>query len=413
MEQFVMDSRGRRKSKAWPRQIQEGHVSVTVYRRETPSGPGFRISDYTSGKRVFRDFANETEALQEATRIARRLSEGDSIAATLRKEEIASYSACIELLKPLGIPITVAVEGLVHALEKTGSISRLHEAADAWTENHRELERQPLADVVARYLELKQNQGASHRYLGDLRSRLDRFIDRVRKDCCEIRPIDIQHHLDAIQGSPVSRRNHRTILHGLFEFAVTRRFIAKNPVRDTQKVTVRATDDVAIFTPSEFRALLNAASTAFLPVLVLGGFAGLRTAELERVTWENLDLEGGYIALTAKQAKNPSRRVIPLHPAAISWLRTVPRGEGRFWLNSVPFSIHAAQKQCAEAAGVTWQKNGLRHSYASYRLAIIGDPGRVAAEMGNSPAMVHRHYKQLVKPAEAEEWFAIVPEPKS
>jgi integrase len=211
----------------------------------------------------------------------------------------------------------------------------------------------------------------------------------------------------------VSRRNHRTILHGLFEFAVTRRFIAKNPVRDTQKVTVRATDDVAIFTPSEFRALLNAASAAFLPVLVLGGFAGLRTAELERVTWENLDLEGGYITLTAKQAKNPSRRVIPLHPAAISWLRTVPRGEGRFWLNSVPFSIHAAQKQCAEAAGVTWQKNGLRHSYASYRLAIIGDPGRVAAEMGNSPAMVHRHYKQLVKPAEAEEWFAIVPEPKS
>jgi integrase len=142
---------------------------------------------------------------------------------------------------------------------------------------------------------------------------------------------------------------------------------------------------------------------------VLGGFAGLRTAELERVTWENLDLDGGHLTLSAKQAKNPSRRVLPLPPAAIAWLRTVPPGSGLIWTNPVPDSIHAAQKQCAEAAGVTWKKNGLRHSYASYRLAIVGDPGRVAAELGNSQAMVHRHYKQLVKPKEAEAWFAILP----
>jgi hypothetical protein len=71
------------------------------------------------------------------------LSEADSIAATLRKEEIAFDTACLELLKPFGIPLTVAVEGLAHALEKTGSISHIHEAVDAWTENHRELERNP------------------------------------------------------------------------------------------------------------------------------------------------------------------------------------------------------------------------------------------------------------------------------
>lgn len=411
MEQFCMNYGSRGRPKSWPKRIQEGHVTVTIYRRATPSGPGYRIADYTSGKRVFRDFANEAQAIQEATRIAKRLAEGDVLSVTLRKEDVAAYSACLQLIEPFGISLPVAVEALVDVLKRTGSISRLHEAVDAWAQDHRELERLPVSDIVKRYQDLKKAQQASRRYLGDLQSRLDRFASQVRKDCCDVRTVDIQLYLDAIAGSPLSRRNHRTILHGFFEFAVARGYIARNPVQDTQKVSVRSTEEIAIFTPREFRALLESASSDFLPVLVLGGFAGLRTAELERVTWENLDLEGGHLTLSAKQAKNPSRRVLPLPPAAIAWLRTVSPGSGLIWTNPVPDSIHAAQKQCADAAGITWKKNGLRHSYASYRLAIVGDPGRVAAELGNSPAMVHRHYKQLVKPEEAEAWFTILPPP--
>lgn len=57
-----------------------------------------------------------------------------------------------------------------------------------------------------------------------------------------------------------------------------------------------------------------------------------------------------------------------------------------------------------------WKANALRHSYASYRLSIVGDAGRVSGELGNSPSVVHRHYKELVKPAEAEKWFAVRPD---
>ena len=39
----------------------------------------------------------------------------------------------------------------------------------------------------------------------------------------------------------------------------------------------------------------------------------------------------------------------------------------------------------------------LRHSCASYRLAETGDAARTAYELGNSAAMVHRHYKALVR----------------
>jgi hypothetical protein len=59
---------------------------------------------------------------------------------------------------------------------------------------------------------------------------------------------------------------------------------------------------------------------------------------------------------------------------------------------------------------VEWKANALRHSYASYRFAITADAGRVSGECGNSAAVVHRHYRELVKPEAAQRWFNVKPE---
>src|SRR5262249_47992463 len=67
------------------------------------------------------------------------------------------------------------------------------------------------------------------------------------------------------------------------------------------------------------------------------------------------------------------------------------------------------QKGIKAQKPVKWKANALRHSYASYRFAQIGDAGRVAGELGNSAAMVYRHYRELVKPADGERWFNIRP----
>jgi hypothetical protein len=53
--------------------------------------------------------------------------------------------------------------------------------------------------------------------------------------------------------------------------------------------------------------------------------------------------------------------------------------------------------------------NGLRHSYASYRLAIKKDVAAVALEMGNSPRKLFQNYRELVTAAEAKRWFATFP----
>ncbi len=53
--------------------------------------------------------------------------------------------------------------------------------------------------------------------------------------------------------------------------------------------------------------------------------------------------------------------------------------------------------------------NGLRHSYISYRLAVLHDTARVALEAGNSPEVIFAHYRELVTPEAAEAWFKVKP----
>ena len=57
-----------------------------------------------------------------------------------------------------------------------------------------------------------------------------------------------------------------------------------------------------------------------------------------------------------------------------------------------------------------WPNNGLRHSYATYRLAQCQDAAKVALEMGNTPVMIFRHYRELVMPEDAAAWWNIFPE---
>lgn len=50
------------------------------------------------------------------------------------------------------------------------------------------------------------------------------------------------------------------------------------------------------------------------------------------------------------------------------------------------------------------------HSFTSYRLAAVPNTAQVALEAGNSPQMIFRHYRELVRAMDAERWFGITPE---
>lgn len=173
--------------------------------------------------------------------------------------------------------------------------------------------------------------------------------------------------------------------------------------------------------PEEFARLLAAASPEFLPCLVLGGFCGLRSAEIERMHWEDINLARGEVVVRRGVAKTKSRRIVPLGEAGRAWLAAYASRSGPVWVGTHE-GFHEAQQAtaaatevrdeegCAPRPAVEWKANGLRHGYASHRLALTGDAVRVAHEMGNSAEVVHAHYKALVGELDGRAWFSIPPD---
>ena len=122
-----------------------------------------------------------------------------------------------------------------------------------------------------------------------------------------------------------------------------------------------------------------------------------------------MDLTGAFITVASDKAKTRSRRLVPVLPNLAQWLARYARRKGKIWKGTTN-DLQDARAACVKAAKTPWKDNGLRHSFISYRLASIQNAAQVALEAGNSPAMVFKHYREIVKPAAAVTWFAVAPE---
>ena len=137
-------------------------------------------------------------------------------------------------------------------------------------------------------------------------------------------------------------------------------------------------------------------------------FSGLRDAEIKRLDWSEIDQKHGYVEVKARKAKSARRRIIEIQPNLREWLRPYAEKSSAVvamnWHKKVDFVRKAAKLS-------HWPNNGLRHGYASYRLAAIHDAPRVAAELGHtSPQMLYSTYREVVRPEEAERYWKIEPE---
>jgi integrase len=152
--------------------------------------------------------------------------------------------------------------------------------------------------------------------------------------------------------------------------------------------------------------LFRKAKPTLVPVLALGAFAGVRSEEIKRLDWSDIKLSQGHIEIKSAKSKTKVRRLIPIPKNLKAWLAPHAEGNGPV----TPFANLALQfAKLGRATGVKWQKNGLRHSFISYRVAQVRDVPRVALEAGNSPAVIARDYLKHVTRGEATRWFGIMP----
>ena len=393
---------------SWPRKVNFGRMSVKVYKRLTPAGKvGYQVANYSGQKRLLDSYSDETEALEAAHKLAKQLSQRDVLGASMTREQSIEYASVVQSLQPLGITLPAAVAVVVESLKQVGDLASVAAAIRFYKAKHKTITQKSVADVVRELLAVKKSRGASERYLEDLKFRLDKFADAFQCNIASVATAAVQEWLDKQKLSSQSYNNNRRVAHLLCEFAVSRSYAHDNAVAQVEKVKIK-NGECQVFTPDEARKLLVSASEDFNPCIALGLFAGIRSAELGRLKWEDIDLSQKHIVVGQSAAKTASRRIVPVSDNLASWLASYADRKGHVWPHGRVL-FHKREHSTAKAAGITWKRNAMRHSFASYSFALLNDAGRVAGFCGNSPQVIHRHYKQLVTQADAVKYFAIKP----
>jgi integrase len=265
-----------------------------------------------------------------------------------------------------------------------------------------------VGDVVEELLFAKKADGVSGRYLETIRSHLRRFAHAFNVDIGSVTTPEIEHWLRQQKVGARSRNNMRSSVIVLFHFAQKQGFLPKGKPTEADDIA-RAKDrggNIGILKPADLARVLCRAEDGIQLFIVLGAFTGMRSSEILRLEWRDVNFDRAFITVSAEKAKTATRRLVPVLPNLMCWL-TPYRGRvgGLFRGRRCAMRAIAFAKGCS----MTWPNNALRHSYATYRLALTADAARVALEMGNSPQKLMTNYRELADQNDAEAWFSIVP----
>jgi integrase len=414
------------KKRKCPTVVQVGSARVLIYREAYRRKVGRRLRRYQrftvthyrphgEGRlRIRQSFSRLEDARFEARRIAAAIAGGEADVLKLTSGDRASYLNAVDALRPMKIPLHVAIGEYIEARRHAGA--SLITAAKQYAQRNAFVSvRKTTVDVVEELLEAKEQDGMSVRYLQSLRSHLNRFARHFAMNIGTITAAQIDDWLRRTGRGPRTRNNIRLSIVTLFNFAKAHGYISKAIATEADHVA-KAKDrggEIGIFRPDELAGLLvgNHKKPTTLDdeaklFVAIGAFSGLRSAELIRLEWEDINFVRGYIEVGKRKAKTATRRLVPIHENLMQWLEQYRDSAGPVFI-----SEHAADRAIAQAknAGAEWPNNVLRHSYATYRLAQCKDAPRVALEMGNSPAMLFRNYRELADEKDAADWFGIVP----
>ena len=187
-----------------------------------------------------------------------------------------------------------------------------------------------------------------------------------------------------------------------FTWCIRENYCENNPCKAVKRP--RSDDSPpSIFSPPEAQKLLLTAfktDPGMIPYLAIGLFAGVRPLEIQRL--QQQDFTDQYIEITAANAKTRKRRLVSLSNNLKAWLRLGG--------DLPPINKPKRLSRILQKAGLEWKPDIMRHSYASYHLALHQSADKTALEMGHRDTnMLFRHYRELVTKEEAQAYWRIEP----
>jgi integrase len=249
----------------------------------------------------------------------------------------------------------------------------------------------------------------------------------------ELTAKDIEAAIDGLSASYANA--HLRIIRAVCEYAVEKKWAADNVAEEVEVKSAAATTakaakpgaaaETPILSIDEVKGLLdvvNDAAPQFLPFFALALFAGIRPdledGELVKLTWDMVRLKDKQLIIPSHVSKTGKRRVIEMEDNLVAWLnfyvakRCKAEGIKEVTGEIVPrINLRKRMRLLRELAGIEWEQDITRHSFASYHLPHFQNLLRCVDAMGHSDSgMIEKHYRASVPKDTAAAYWKITPQ---
>lgn len=232
----------------------------------------------------------------------------------------------------------------------------------------------------------------------------------------------IKKFLNARDVSAVTRVSDRQAISRFFSWCSKseRRWVTVNPCKEIEIEAPETSSTPPVLSVAECEKLMQAAEAnnggACVPYLSLCLWAGIRPAEVQRLTQANINLADGEIRIESQASKTKRPRIVTINETLKAWL-TAYKGKP-----ICPPNLRKEVDAVKAAAGFTgrvgkktdqklkpWPVDILRHTAVSHYFRKSGSYGLTAEQFGNSEAVIRQHYQGRVSTEETAKFYAIMP----
>jgi integrase len=362
---------------------------------------------FTGGQIITKDFAKlesarvwifgDAQKEKSTVEIIELRKRGGQDSFQVGAKDMAAAHDALKRCQLAGLSITEVVDFGLRHLSPEGGRKTVKEAVDLILERRRK--------------NAGDDEGKS-KHLKGLTSIANKFVERFGDELISTVSREmLEEWLDELDTlSTNTKASYARHIHILFNEAIDRKWTAENPTTKLSRNS-ESLADPEIFTPAQLKLLLHTAQTVNPDViagLTIKAFAGLRTSELRALDWSKVG--STEIGITARSAKTRKARPVTISPNLQAWLCEHRKDRGAV-VGIGENAWYEALQRLSKLANIKLPSNVLRHSFGSYHLRKHRQEQTTAFEMGNTPGIVHKWYKNMnIELSDCDDYWSITPD---
>ena len=276
---------------------------------------------------------------------------------------------------------------------------------------HIHISEMSVSEGFALYLEYKRHLRKDSfndiRYLGNRLLRTNPELGK--RNFSELSVSECEEWLNAAFHTNQQFNKARTMLHGLFEFALRREWCDKNPIKRIERKKVVEKEIQPLKLAETKRLIITAQneSPEYAVVAALLVYTGIRPREVRRLTWRDIDTEEKTITVRSQCSKTGGVRQVEIPPVLNRLLIT---HKSQNTSHICPTDWQRRWRKIRDNSGFRgrWVQDVLRHTYASFHAKNYADLPRLQLNMGHRDlSLLRSRYANMhgISRAEAKSFF--------